>query len=184
MLTVIAVILILAAILLNVAGYVQNKAARARAEAEIKGMSAALENYKSDNGVYPGDIITSGSLTTGALNANPLNGTAHYDPTQDVYKKASRVLRRALTGDNDDDSTNAFSASADKSYMDVKPSMQATNGANATNTYMQDPFGNSYGYSTAYAVTSGTKGYNPTFDLWSTGGGKTSGDVPKWIKNW
>jgi hypothetical protein len=71
--------------------------------------------------------------------------------------------------------------------------------------YLSDPFGNSYGYSTANAtaVTSGSTpatpiGYNPTFDLWCTGGnlnapysgaGTTapgaSGDpMLQWMKNW
>ena len=35
------------------AGYAQKKGARSRAEAEIAAMSAALESYKADNGVYP-----------------------------------------------------------------------------------------------------------------------------------
>src|SRR5437660_12027957 len=61
MLTVITVILILAAILLNVGGYVQNKAARSRAESEIRTLAAACENYKADNGSYPMVSIAAGS---------------------------------------------------------------------------------------------------------------------------
>ena len=54
--------------------------------------------------------------------------------------------------------------------------------------YIQDPFGNSYGYSTANQADS-TKGYNPTFDLWSTSGltaspGNPDTITPQWIKNW
>ena len=42
---------------------------------------------------------------------------------------------------------------------------------NGTVTAIADPFGNSYGYSTANQADPGTaKGYNPTFDLWSTAG--------------
>ena len=37
-------------------------------------------------------------------------------------------------------------------------------------TAIRDPFGNSYGYSTAKARTPNHRGYNPTFDLWSTAG--------------
>ncbi len=51
-----------------------------------------------------------------------------------------------------------------------------------------DPFGNSYGYSTANQVNP-SKGFNPTFDLWSTAGtgiGPTPNPSPheQWIKNW
>ena len=48
-----AIILVLAGLILGTCGYVQNKGARSRAEAEIAAMSAALENYKADNGIYP-----------------------------------------------------------------------------------------------------------------------------------
>ena len=51
----IAIILILAGLILGTAGYVQKKGARSRAETEIAAMSAALESYKADNGVYPSD---------------------------------------------------------------------------------------------------------------------------------
>jgi len=66
------------------------------------------------------------------------------------------------------------------------------NGNLTSVTYIQDPVGNSYGYSTAYQAwvdggSLGTQtGYNPSFDLWSTTG-TTSGspsDRLQWIKNW
>ncbi len=53
LLVVITIIAILAALVLNTAGYVQRKAARARAESEVKAIEAALESYKADNGDYP-----------------------------------------------------------------------------------------------------------------------------------
>ena len=165
MLTVITIILILAAILLNVAGYANNKAATSRAQGEIHAMSAALENYKADNGTYPTDGGTDG-----------LNAKTTFDPGG--YQTASQTLYRALTGDNDNDPTNTFSGTG-KQYMEIKSNMMPT----GTNVYIQDPFGNSYGYSTAYQANS-ANGYNPTFDLWSTSGGKSSADQPKWIKNW
>ncbi len=61
LLVVIAIIGILASMILATAGYVQEKAARSRAEAEIAALSAALESYKVDNGDYP--------LGTNAVNA-------------------------------------------------------------------------------------------------------------------
>jgi hypothetical protein len=74
-----------------------------------------------------------------------------------------------------------------------------TNGNITAVNYLTDPFGYSYGYSTAYQAdlvtapnTTPTHGYNPTFDLWSTAGSKatpTPSSNPdmvtaKWIKNW
>ncbi|MEI6375593.1 MAG: prepilin-type N-terminal cleavage/methylation domain-containing protein [bacterium] len=53
LLVVIAIIAILASLVLSTAGYVQKKAARSRAEAEIAAVGAALESYKADNGDYP-----------------------------------------------------------------------------------------------------------------------------------
>ena len=55
LLVVIMIILILAGLILSISSYVQNKGARARAETEIAAMSAALESYKADNGIYPSD---------------------------------------------------------------------------------------------------------------------------------
>ena len=79
----------------------------------------------------------------------------------------------------------------------------------STVTAIMDPFGLSYGYSTAYQAdvdantaagtnTPPTHGYNPTFDLWSTGGySPTNGKAyptdanmtsakynTLWVKNW
>src|SRR5207253_4291804 len=53
LLVVIAIIIILGSLILSMVGYVQKKGARSRAEAEIAAMSAALESYKADNGIYP-----------------------------------------------------------------------------------------------------------------------------------
>ena len=39
--------------------------------------------------------------------------------------------------------------------------------------FIKDPFGNSYGYSTAGTGWNIRSGYNPTFDLWSTAGSTT-----------
>src|SRR5438128_10700544 len=55
LLVVIAIIIILAGLILSTVGYVQKKGARSRAETEIAAMSAALESYKADNGIYPRD---------------------------------------------------------------------------------------------------------------------------------
>src|SRR5258705_969383 len=53
LIVVVGIITILAGLVLSTAGYARKKGARARAETEIAAMSAALENYKADNAVYP-----------------------------------------------------------------------------------------------------------------------------------
>ena len=53
LIVVVGIIAILSALVLSTVGYARKKGARARAETEIAAMSAACENYKADNGVYP-----------------------------------------------------------------------------------------------------------------------------------
>ena len=171
LLVVIGVILLLAGLLLGISGYVQEKGKRARAEAEIAGISAALESYKADNGIYP--------QSTGTNSLNP----SLTDPSS--YIASSKDLYIQLSGDSDDNPTTSSSSDA-KNYFGnaLKPNMLNPNPPGA-NTYIRDPFGNSYGYSTAKASNpNGTVGNNPTYDLWSTGGGPPTADTSKWIKNW
>ncbi len=83
LLVVIAVIAILAGLVLQTAGYAQKKGARSRAEAEIAALSAALENYKSDNGVYPDgtNAITTSSGNNAFLRAKlaPKSGKIYFE---------------------------------------------------------------------------------------------------------
>src|SRR5947207_9622114 len=55
---VVGIIIVLAGLVLTTVGYARKKGARARAETEIAAMSAACENYKADNGVYPRSSTT------------------------------------------------------------------------------------------------------------------------------
>src|SRR5881398_3294105 len=91
LLVVIIIILILAGLILSISSYVQNKGARARAETEIAAMSAALESYKADNGIYPYTAATN-TLTPGQPDATSTN-----------YKNASLDLYKAISGDIDAD---------------------------------------------------------------------------------
>ena len=161
-LVVMTIILVLAGLVLATSSYVHNKGARSRAEAEIAAMSAALENYKADNGVYPVDVSVDARMSL--------------DPN--AYATASLNLYKAISGDADNDANR----SAEKtSYFAFKPNQLAPSDQSQKVTFIKDPFGNSYGYSTIYQTNS-TKGYNPTFDLWSTAGSTTS--AAGWAKNW
>lgn len=53
LLVVVAIIAILAALTLGTLGYVNKKGAESRARAEVAALSAAIEGFKFDNGVYP-----------------------------------------------------------------------------------------------------------------------------------
>ena len=133
-------------------------------------ISAAIENYKADNGVYPSNPDTNG------LDARTMGDpTGTTDPT---YNSSSVYLYVQLSGD-----INKNRNPTGKSYMSFKPNMLFPADQTQNVQYIQDPFGYSYGYSTANQADP-AKGYNPTFDLWSTTGGTAANDAPKWIKNW
>jgi type II secretory pathway pseudopilin PulG len=196
-----AVIIILTGLVLSTVGYVQKKGARARAETEIAAMSAACESYKADNGIYPRDPTA--NTATDTLNARTMLDPVTTDAA--LYRAASLVLYRALSGDRNLDRTvtdadknfnidgSSLSpplAQRPQSYFAFKPNMLSPSGGSGTIIAITDSFGNSYGYSTANQYDP-NKGYNPTFDLWSTAGVAAS-PTPSppgtqqdlWIKNW
>jgi general secretion pathway protein G len=171
LIVVITIIVILAGLVLSTVGYVQKKGARARAETEIAAMSAACESYKADNGIYP-----RGS------SSDALDARASGDPTSSQYQNASLDLYNSLFGATNGSRTPATGA---KSYFTFKPNMLSPADQTQNVQFIRDPFGNSYGYSTIQAATGDTtKGYNPTFDLWSTAGLTSGTDSTQWIKNW
>jgi len=171
-------ILVLTGLVLSTVGYARKKGARARAETEIAAMSAACESYKADNAVYPFNSAT-----------NTLDARSNLDPS--AYSTASLLLYEQLSGD-----LAHNRQPSGKSYFAFKPNMLLPSGGSGTVTAISDPFGNSYGYSTAAnpqanPTPSGTPGYNPTFDLWSTVGVAASPTPAPpatqqdlWIKNW
>jgi prepilin-type N-terminal cleavage/methylation domain-containing protein len=173
LLVVITIIVILAGLILAMTGYVEKKGARSRAESEIAALSAAMESYKADNGIYPRDTTNN---TTDNLNAR-----TDLDPSKPAYSAASLFLYEQLTGVT---SGSRSASPSGKTYFVFKPNMLLPAPPSTANiTAIRDPFGNSYGYSTANQAST-TAGYNPTYDLWSTAGGTTTNDVPGWVKNW
>ncbi len=182
LLVVIIIIFILAGLVLSISSYVQNKGKRARAETEIAAISAALESYKADNGIYPTDAGTTEALEA---NADPQGG----NPAN--FVDASRFLYKKISGDSDGNPTTSDPTNDTKNYFAFKPNMLSPNPA-GPNSYIRDPFGNAYGYSTFENVNPGNpNGNNPTFDLWSTCGetAKKSGETfqqyqQRWIRNW
>ena len=169
LLVVIAIIIVLAGLILSTMGYVQKKGARSRAETEIAAMSAACESYKADNGIYPRDATTTDTL----------DARAAIDMAK--YQAASQYLYGQLSGNTNYDRSTV----SQKSYFSFKSNMLDPADQTQSVQDIRDPFGNSYGYSTIQAATGdSTKGYNPTFDLWSTAGQTSGSDSTQWIKNW
>jgi prepilin-type N-terminal cleavage/methylation domain-containing protein len=200
MITVIAIIAILAGLILAINGLVQAKSAKARAQAEIVALSGAMDSYKTDNGGYPQDSTKTDTL-------DPRKNTAADASLGGKYSLSSQFLYGELTGDT------KFTGTASNMTRNYAPGFWTpsrlggpkTNGVLAAGVqYIMDPYGNSYGYSTAgllleeeYRATlsttpgasrptqnsQSTQGYNPSFDLWSTAG-DTLGNTAKWAKNW
>ncbi len=187
LLAVITIIVILAGLILATTGYVEKKGARSRAESEIAAMSAAMENYKADNGIYPTDAT---SNTT-----NNLDARTNLNPSAAAYSAASLFLYEKLAGVTTGSRSETPSSNT---YFAFKPNMLLpAPPSTAPVTAIRDPFGNSYGYSTAAnpqanpTPSSSPVGYNPTFDLWSTAAVAPSPTPTPpakqqdlWIKNW
>jgi len=156
-LLVLAIIAVLTGLILATGSYVYRKGARSRAETEIAAISAALENYRADNGSYP-----SSGLDSESINLSD-------------YEMAGKILFESLTGDLNGDGQPDANV---PSYMQFKPNQL---GAIGGTNFVKDPFGDSYGYSTLGPLAGG---YNPTFDLWSVADGEPGTDQKKWIRNW
>lgn len=199
MLTVMAIIAVIASLVVAVAGMVNQKAAKARAEGEIHAISAACESYKADNGSYPQNDDT-----------DDLDPREHAIATEGKYKRASQFLYSQLSGDMlPEGAPDGKPEDENKVYFNFKPENLDIDKNEVK--YIEDPFGQSYGYSTAAAKAeaayreelrkkpgtprpSSTPGYNTaTFDMWSTGGLTSKGrsntgsgdvDTSRWVKNW
>jgi len=189
LIVVVGIIIVLTGLVLSTAGYARKKSARARAETEIAAISAACENYKADNATYirgPSAAMTVGNTTIPMNATDVVDAKRNGNPNNPSFGNASLYLYVLLSGDSDGDPRTLPSS---KSYFTFKPQMLSMD-SNGFVTTIKDPFGNSYGYSTINQTDS-TKGYNPTFDLWSTAGltndPPTSGTdtiTPQWIRNW
>ncbi|MBS0658641.1 MAG: hypothetical protein JSR82_10405 [Verrucomicrobia bacterium] len=200
LLTVIAVIIILIGITVGTYSYANNRAARSRAESEVRALTAACESYKVDNGEYPrrpGDTAGE-SDSLDAATGTGLAGPSSSPLANGPYENSSLLLYRLLSGRD----ANGNAVSGARSYFEFKAAqLGGTKDSTGTVTnvrFLKDPWGYSYGYSTArfYDTTvsptpvSRPRGYNPTVDLWSTGGRKAADYSTAvranqlWIKNW
>jgi len=204
LLTVVAIIGVLASLVLMTSGFIQKKAAASRSENEIQALSTGAERYKTDNAIYPRDKAVPGQTgtSTDTLDARKIGNPAS-------YKAQSLILYKALSGDTNADGVVSVSDAPGSTvpptqYYEFPPQVlyrtnnkQRISASNAVQ-FIQDPFGYSYGYSTIQAAkleandpAAQTFGYNPTFDLWSTNAntinpapGTATDATVRWIKNW
>ena len=216
--TAMAVVIVLTGLVISISGYVQKKGGQSRASGEIAMLIAAAESYKAENGQYPRDI----EKTRADSKTDALSPKEHFIPTTELYEDASRYFYKELTGDKKggvnnnpdgipDEGEARYLREFDGRILKVNKDQ---NGKITEVKYLVDPFGYSYGYSTAaYAeeqaylkklreegrasrsTGDSVPGFNvSSFDLWSTGGSKPSGEPSdnkkkdaewaKWVKNW
>jgi type II secretory pathway pseudopilin PulG len=176
MLTVIAIIAILAGLILYAASGVLNQSARTRARSEIAGLSSAMEAYKADNGIYPTpwNGATTFSNTNSAYKVSPATGGGSYE-------LSSEYLYQALAGMTNTTDTPTPGV---KSYFPFKKTQLGVDTSGAGSVYyIKDPFGNSYGYFSGSGSVVPINGTN-AFDLWSTAGDMQGTNQPGWISNW
>ncbi len=151
-LVILSVIALLVAITIAVLPGILGNVAKARATTEIRAMETALESYKTEVGTYPPGDASS------------------YNPS--LYISAATSLFTNLCG------RSSFAAPlTGKSYMEFKRNQLGTLG---TFSYVQDPYGNAYGYCLNGPMNPGS------FDLWSTAGkiDNAASSTNQWITNW
>lgn len=195
MITVVAVIIILAGLVISVSGLVSQKANRSRADAEIKVMANHLDSFKRDNGTYPRTEDT-----------DKLDPRVDASPTSSRYILSNLQMYSAVSGDYEPegspDGKPETNSKVYYSFARTQLNFTKDNTGNpATIRYVSDPWGNPYGYSTAAAELEAEyraqvrkdpksarptdlRGFNPTFDLWSTAGANTVTQKGKWVRNW
>jgi prepilin-type N-terminal cleavage/methylation domain-containing protein len=194
MITVVAIIVVLAGLVISVSGLVNQKANRTKAQGEMKVITTQLDVYKSDNGIFPKFEET-----------DKLDPRVDVSPTAGKYVRANLKLYSTLTGDYEPaDAPDGKPEKGQKIYLTFSPGQLShvkANGQIATVRYISDPWGNPYGYSTAAnkleaeyredvrtnptaARPAELEGYNPTYDLWSTAGATTLTQKGKWVRNW
>jgi len=176
LLVVIAIIAILAALTIGAAEAVFKEAGRNRTKGEIQAISSALEQYKTDNGIYAtADFFGS------------TNAYVTVDPTGANYEDSSEALYQALSSKTNFTDPSVPGA---KSYFAFKITQVGNATSGAGPSYVQDAFGYSYGYYTGdtnqppQETPNNGAGF---FDFWSTGGNlntTTTNPTNSWISNW
>lgn len=151
-LVVMTIILLLAGLTIGGLQFVKTRRDNNRAEIHINLLSRGIEEYKLDNGDYPGDETTGSSGGTGESNML----------FQALYYEGFEALE---AGDN--------SATIYLSELDPNNDSQKWLEGTGSTTIIIDPWRTEY----RYRRGSASGAVNPDYDLWSSGeDGKTEGD--------
>ncbi len=189
------VIVLLASLVVSIASLVNRNSALRLAATQINELSRACEDYKLDHGAYPEN--------TASDRLDPRKDT---DPNDALYQDSSRYFYSCLSGDYQPEALPDYQAEpGNKGYHIFKPNelavQRTADGTISGVRFIKDPFGYPYGYSTIGAVAENeyreqlqanpnaprpdaAKGYNATFDLWSTAGKTRATDAGAWEKSW
>ena len=153
LMAVITIIVILAGLVVGGMGFVNERQAKEKARVQIALISRALEEYKLDNGSYPGTINSADGIGQSAK----LFDALYYAPVQAI---------KAGGGDK------IYVAEFDP----VTNKQGWTTGVASATTKILDPWGNEYRFRSAFsppvgaaAPTANSNSQNPDFDLWSSG---------------
>ncbi|RFC41953.1 MAG: pseudopilin PulG [Verrucomicrobia bacterium] len=183
LMVVIGILCSLMTMVLGVQKYAQTKSKRSRTETQIAGFSAAAEAYRSDNGTYPRGEETDGLGSVGE-SAGATTSTAFLNSNLAFYVMLTGDANR--DGKPDSAGAGAAAEAAQPAYMNFSPSQLFLQSGRVS--FMQDPWGKAFGYSTkrSKAIQAGADdplaGHNVTFDVWSTA---NMDDKEKaWISNW
>jgi prepilin-type N-terminal cleavage/methylation domain-containing protein len=184
LMVVVALIAILATMVLAAGAGIMKKVKRDQIRQFMAELEAGLENYKIDNGLYP------------LSPENPAAGTSLSDGDA---REGAEVLYKYLSGDfdldgkvDDDERIKQYVERLDwwsNMPKDGKtPAVQRSYEVSSGEYMVIDPLGSPMRYLAAPPGFSpddkkkmGLR--NPTFDLWSLGGGEVE-DQAKWITNW
>ena len=168
-LTVIAIIVMLAAITLGILNMAQKKGAKATTEAQMELLKTGLERYEKEYAEFPEPIDNTGEGSGGA-----------------------EALYQALAGDGTDafvtgsESPTASTGEIGSSGSIFLPELDPKNPKHGmVNDQYQvvDPFGQRWRYR-IFLKDDDDKTNNRTFDLWSTYDGPEKDNEARWIKNW
>lgn len=146
MMTVIVIIIILAGITVAGMSFVNDKQATALAKVQIGLLSAAIEQYKADNGNYPGELENS-----------PLDG----DISEELYNALFHEGWDSKT--NGDGSIPIYLKELDPRSGKQTLVQKTSTNIPPLNLEIIDPWGRPYLY------RKGTLAFNPDYDLWSRG---------------
>jgi len=176
LITVMAIIAILAGIVIGITGHTQDEASRRRAQVELMMFHGAIENYRSDTGTFPQTAAT-----------DAIDPKVHFNPVSTEYAAASLALYQALTGDvtspSDPGVSDGVPEDGAAGYLkSYDPRILMADKDPVTRKIIrvhgfQDPWGYYYGYSTAHlAVEQRYQAALATGDLAGAQAKRPSGD--------